>query len=156
MKKLFLLSFIVLLIATCAFAQGKRGGNIKGKALEKIEQWEKVKLIEVLNLDENTSVRFFARKKEHTNRIKDILNQREQLANKMEAEFKNGTKVSNNVYNDQINEMVDTEYKIQKERESFIRSLNDILSPEQIAKLTVFEIMFRREIRDRMMHGKNN
>jgi hypothetical protein len=130
--------------------------NRKMKPIEKIEEWEKVKLIDILNLDEQASIRFFARRKEHQSKIKEILDQKEQLANKMEEEFKDDSKISNSVYNEQINNFILLEAKLQKERENYIRSLNDILVPEQIAKLTVFEIRFRKEVRQRLMHGKGN
>ena len=126
------------------------------KPLEQIEEWEKMKLIKVLDLSEENSIRFFARRNEHQKRVREILNQRDQLAQEIEKEIKDGAKVSDAVYQEQVNRMLEFEAKMMKERESFIKSLNDILSPEQIAKLTVFEIRFRREVRERIMgHGKN-
>lgn len=126
------------------------------KPLEQIEEWEKMKLIKVLDLSEENSIRFFARRNEHQKRVREILNQRDQLAQEIEKEIKDGVKVSDAVYQEQVNRMLEFEAKMMKERESFIKSLNDILSPEQIAKLTVFEIRFRREVRERIMgHGKN-
>ena len=126
------------------------------KPLRQIEEWEKMKLIQVLDLNEDASVRFFARRNEHQKRVREILNQRDQLAQEIEKEIKDGAKVSDAVYQEQVNRMLELEAKMMKERESFIKSLNDILSPEQIAKLTVFEIRFRREVRERIMgHGKN-
>lgn len=126
------------------------------KPLEQIEEWEKMKLIKVLDLSEENSIRFFARRNEHQKRVREILNQRDQLAQEIEKEIKDGVKVSDAVYQEQVNRMLELEAKMMKERESFIKSLNDILSPEQIAKLTVFEIRFRREVRERIMgHGKN-
>ena len=126
------------------------------KPLEQIEEWEKMKLIKVLDLSEENSILFFARRNEHQKRVREILNQRDQLAQEIEKEIKDGAKVSDAVYQEQVNRMLEFEAKMMKERESFIKSLNDILSPEQIAKLTVFEIRFRREVRERIMgHGKN-
>ena len=126
------------------------------KPLEQIEEWERMKLIQVLSLNEETSVRFFARRNEHQKRVREILNQRDQLAQEIENEIKDGSKISDAAYQEQVNKILDFEAKMLKEREGFIKSLNDILSPEQIAKLTVFEIRFRREVRERIMgHGKN-
>jgi hypothetical protein len=156
MKKSFLIIFLAFFSVTFVFAQNGQKGDRKGKGLEKIQAWEKAKLIEILNLNEENSIRFFARRNEHQNKIKEILDQKDQLADKMEAEFKEGTKVSNSVYNEQINSFIEFENKIHKERENYIRSLNDILTPEQIAKLAVFEQKFRKEIKQRMLHGKGN
>jgi len=156
MKKIFFITTLILFTVSIILAQNMQKDNRKMKPIEKIEEWEKVKLIDILNLDEQASIRFFARRKEHQSKIKEILDQKEQLANKMEEEFKDDSKISNSVYNEQINNFILLEAKLQKERESYIRSLNDILVPEQIAKLTVFEIRFRKEVRQRLMHGKGN
>jgi hypothetical protein len=156
MKKIFIISVLIIFSVSVNYAQDRRNGDRKMNPIEKIEEWEKIKLIDVLNLDEKNSVRFFSRRKDHMNKIKAILDQRDQLADKMEAEFKDGSKVSSSVYNEQIKSFMASEVKLQKERENYFRSLSDILTPEQIAKLTVFEVRFRKEIRQRLMHGKEN
>ncbi len=156
MKKLFFITFLVIFAATGLYAQDRGKGDKNMRPLQKIEEWEKMKLIEVLNLNEDTSVRFFARRNEHQKKIREILDQRDDLAKQMEAEFKDGSKVSDATYQDQINSMISSEVKIQKERENYLRGLNDILTPEQIAKLTVFEIRLRKEIRERLMHGRDH
>lgn len=156
MKKTLLLMCIMIFSISSLNAQMRPRGDSDMKPLEQIEEWEKMKLIKVLDLSEENSIRFFARRNEHQKRVREILNQRDQLAQEIEKEIKDGTKVSDAVYQGQVNRMLEFEAKMMKERESFIKSLNDILSPEQIAKLTVFEIRFRREVRERIMgHGKN-
>ena len=156
MKKTLLLMCIMIFSISSLNAQMRPRGDSNMKPLEQIEEWEKMKLIKVLDLSEENSIRFFARRNEHQKRVREILNQRDQLAQEIEKEIKDGAKVSDAVYQEQVNRMLEFEAKMMKERESFIKSLNDILSPEQIAKLTVFEIRFRREVRERIMgHGKN-
>jgi vacuolar-type H+-ATPase subunit I/STV1 len=147
---------MVIFSAACVFAQNHGKGDKNMKPLQKIEEWEKMKLIEVLNLNEDTSVRFFARRNELQKKIREILDQRDDLAKKMEAEFKDDSKVSDAVYQEQVNNLIASEIKIQKEKETYIKGLGDILSPEQIAKLTVFEIRLRREIREKLMRGKDH
>lgn len=156
MKKVVLTLCLIMFTASFMGAQNKPKGNRDLKPLQQIEEWEKVKLIEVLNLNEETSVRFFTRRNEHQKRIREIFNQRDQLAQQIEKDFKDRAKVSDAVYQEQVNKIIEFEAKVQKERESFIRSLSDILTPEQIAKLTVFEIRFRKEIRDKLMGRVRN
>lgn len=157
MRKALLVILIMLFSISYLTAQERPKGNRDLKPLQQIEEWEKIKLIEVLNLKEEASVRFFARRNEHQKRVREIFGQRDQLAQQIEKGIKNGTKIPDAVYQEQVNKMIEFEAKIQKERESFIRSLSDILSPEQIVKLTVFEIRFRKEVRDRLMNrGKNH
>ena len=154
MKKIFFITFLVIIASAGIYAQNRGRGDKNMNPLQKIEEWEKMKLIEVLNLNENTSVRFFARRNEHQKRMKEIFDQREELAKRMEDEFNNSPKVSDAVYQEQVNNMIANEVRIQKERENYFHGLSDILTPEQIAKLTVFEIQFRRQIREKLMHGK--
>lgn len=155
MKKVFLIVCMMILSFSFANAQMRRGDRDM-KPLEQIEEWEKMKLIKVLNLNEENSVRFFARRNEHQKRVREILGKRDQLAQEIESEIKDGSKVSDAVYQEQVGKMLEFESMMMKERENFIKSLNDILTPEQVAKMTVFEIQFRKEVRDRLMgRGKN-
>lgn len=156
MKKTLLTLCIMIFSVSLINAQMKPGRDRNMKPLAQIEEWEKMKLIEVLDLNEDTSVRFFARRNEHQKHVREILHQRDQLAKEIENEIKEGVKIPDPVYREQVNKMVEFEAGMMMERENFIKSLNDILTPEQIAKLTVFEIRFRREVRDRIMErGKN-
>ena len=121
------------------------------KPLEKIEQWEKAKLIEVLKMNEETSVRFFARRNEHQNKMKEILDKRDQFMKELTKELQEGTKQNDNAYRDKLNNLLSFDSRLMKEKESFLRSLNDILTPQQILKLSVFEIKFRKEIREKLL-----
>lgn len=121
------------------------------RPLQKIEQWEKIKLIETLNLDEETAVRFFTRKRENQLKVKEILDQRDAALDELENEIKNGSQKDEAVYKDQVNKLISLESRITSERENFIKSLGDLLTPLQIAKLIVFESKFRREVRETLM-----
>jgi transposase-like protein len=126
------------------------------KPIEKIEQWEKAKLIELLNLNEENSVRFFARRNEHQNKMKDIIDQRDQFMKDLTRELQEGTKQNDNTYRDKLNNLISFDSRLMKERESFLRSLNDLLTPQQILKLSVYEIKFRKEIREKLMERGRN
>ncbi len=144
MKKIFLL--LPLIIIFSCFSYGQR--DEKRDPREKIEALEKIKLLEVLNLDEETAIKFFARRNDHQKKMKEVFEELEQQRKKINE------KVSS-VKNDnepEIKKMVDnyfaTQQKLDEERKKFIYSLNDILSYKQIAQLTLFERRFREEIRD--------
>ncbi len=156
MKKMLLIMCIIIFSISFLNAQIRQRENSDIKPLQQIEEWEKMKLIHVLDIGEETSVRFFARRNEHQKHVREILDQRNQLTQEIENEIKDGAKVPDAVYQDQVNKMIELEARILKEREKFIKSLNDILTPEQIARLTVFEIRFRKEIRNRIMERSRN
>jgi hypothetical protein len=121
------------------------------KPLQKIEQWEKVKLIEVLNLDEETAVRFFARRNEHQKKMKEILDQKDGMIQDIEDEIRSGSQTSDAAYKEQVGNILSLESRIMKERENFLKSLSDLFTPKQIATLVVFESKFRKEIRERLI-----
>lgn len=151
MKKVFLPFLITCLVFSSVIAQNRMKQGKDSKPLQRIEQWEKLKLVDALGLSEETALRFFARRHENQTKIKEILDQREAALNDIENEINKSSQSSDAVYKDQINKLVTLEDRLAAERGSFIRSLNDILTPQQIAKLIVFESKFRRQVRETLM-----
>jgi hypothetical protein len=113
---------------------------------EKIEELRKLKLIESLDMDEETTLRFFARQNEHRVKMKQLQSLSDELLNKMESELKADEKTKS--LKTLINEYLLNEEKINEERKAFIKSLDDILEIEQVSKLIVFEKRFNEEMRN--------
>lgn len=150
MKKIFLLLILFSILSSTSFSQERMRQGKNQRPLQRIEQWERIKLIDALNLNEETAIRFFARRHENQNKMKEILDQRDDAIRDLEDEIRKGTQ-NDASYKDKINNLLLLENRISKERESFVRSLNDLLSPMQIAKLVVFESRFRKEVRETLM-----
>ena len=121
----------------------------------KLAQLEKVKLIETLKMDEETTLRFFARRTEFLDKIQLLNKNSMDLIAKLEKSFTED-KLSESEYKNLIKEFNSNEEQMFKEKINFINSLNDILSEEQIAKMIVFEKKFREEIRKILTKGKNH
>jgi hypothetical protein len=151
MKKMFLPLIIICLVGSAVFAQNNSRMNKEMRPLQRIEQLEKIKLIEILGLDEETAIRFFIRRRDNQMKVKGILDQRDFAINELENEIKNGSQTNDAVYKDQVNKLISMESRITSERENFVKSLSDLLTPQQIAKLIVFESKFRREVRETLM-----
>ncbi|NMB81794.1 MAG: hypothetical protein GYA14_08245 [Ignavibacteria bacterium] len=152
MKKYFLF-LIILLTASGVFGQVKEEDKRRPKPWEKIEQLEKAKLIEVLDLDEQTAIKFFSRRKEHQKQMRDLMDSRENMLKELEKNIKEkGTK--DGYYTDQVNKILEIEKQMSLAKQNFFKSLNDLFTPEKIAKLTVFEYKFRREIAQSLMGRK--
>ena len=150
MKKIFLLLFLFSIILSTSYSQERmRHGNDQ-KPLQRIEQWERTKLIDALNLNEETAVRFFARKHENQKKIKEILDQRDDAIGDIEDDLRNGNQ-NDASYQKKVDNLLSIENSISTERLNFLRSLSDLLSPIQIAKLVVFESKFRKEVRESLM-----
>ena len=147
MKKIIFLFLFSILFTAGIKAQemifhGQRHGPLK-----KIEELERVKLIEALNMDEQTTLKFFARRNEYRRKQADFFQKSNELIGKLDEEINKGKPDSDDLKR-LIKEYLVIENDISNNRENFVKSLNDILSPEQIGKYLVFERKFREEIRE--------
>ncbi len=147
------LIYLVLLLAILypANAQERREHRMMDS---KIEQLEKIKLIEALNLTEEQSVRFFARRNEHRKEIEKLEKRSDDLIQAMEDKLKEQKESNINEQKKLLSDFLDIRIQIENKRKQFILSLNDILTVEQITRLVVFEKQFRDEIRKILMKRK--
>ena len=154
MKKIFLVIALFFTFAVSVVAQdiGREEGTHRRRApMKKIEELEKIKLLDVLNLDEATSVKLFTRRNQDRTKIWDYEDKINNVLQNIESEIKKGkdkdiTKIQ------KLNEdFCNLSMDVEKEKLSFLRSLSDILNPEQIGKYIVFERKFREEIRNLLM-----
>ena len=136
---------ILLMLSTTLFAQ--RGKWQDEEAREKFEQLEKIKLIETLEMDEETTLRFFARRSEHRKQQDEIQEKIRQKIDNLDVIFKSGRVATADEIKSDVNEINNLQLQFDKGRVEFVNSLSDILSYEQIAKLIIFEKRFRNEVR---------
>lgn len=113
---------------------------------KKFEELQKIKLIETLDLDEESALKFFARRNAHNNNVEAIKKEEERIIVKMENLLKK--EGSKEQYEQLLNEHINNEKNLFKERSSFVKSLNDILTEEQIIKMVIVERRFRENVRD--------
>ncbi len=144
MKKIIFLG-ILLLLSDIAFSQIIKPRHKKGES--RIERLEKIKLIEALDLDEETTLKFFSRRAEH----RKVMQAFQQNADDKMFEIEKALRDQNISDSDSkklLNEYFNIEKNIINERISFFTSLNDILSIQQINKILIFERKFKQELRD--------
>ncbi len=143
MKK-HLLTFAMIVMALQLQAQPEP--PMGGPGRERIERFRKMRLIELLDLKEEQSVRFIARFNEFENNRRDLNKQRDEILDKIER------LVRNNADEKEIEkvfpEVEAIGRKIGEERLKFFNSLGDLLSVQQRAKLLLFERRFETELRD--------
>jgi len=140
--------FILVIISASCFAQKGLGRNMMNN--EKVDQLINSKLISVLNLDEETSMRFFARKQSHRNRMKELSARRDSILYILKNKIKN----KDGSYFSDIDASLNIESEVVAERRSFIKSLYDIFSDEQVASFILFERRLRKEVRDLIMEKR--
>lgn len=138
---------IVLMFFLSSMLTAQKGRWKDEEAREKFEQLEKIKLIETLELDEETTLRFFARRTEHRKQQDEIQFSIQQKIESLDVAFKSGRAITVDEIQSNINEINSLQLQLEKNRIEFINSLSDIMSYEQIGKLIVFEKQFRNEVR---------
>ncbi len=149
MNRLIIISsLIVLLFTTSLFAQRNEGHGEWGRMGGKIEQLEKIKIIEELNMDEETTLKFFARRNEHRENQRAIIEKRDQLFKSLSENFNSEEDVN---YKEKIKEIFGIEKEMITQREVFFNSLGDILSEKEMVQLVIFEFNFRNEVRHQFM-----
>ena len=152
MKVLISVIAILLFFSSGLFAQKGKWEDDELRA--KFEELEKIKLIEVLQMDEETTLRFFARQSEHKKQQDEIQDKIRTNTDNIEALLKSEKTVSNEELKSKIDEINELQLQLEKNRIEFINSLPDILSYEQIAQLIIFEKRFRNEVRKMIMKDR--
>lgn len=148
-----IIGIIILATNLSMFAQDfhKKGEQ---KFFNKYEQLEKIKLLEILNLDEETAIKFFARRNEHKNSQVNLLDAKKNLLDKIEMFLE--TNKPGNEFREIVEEINKIEIKLTKQKVNFIESIRDLLNDEQVAKLILFDYKFKKDIRDLLIEkGKN-
>ncbi|GIK21258.1 MAG: hypothetical protein PHY57_05005 [Ignavibacterium sp.] len=146
MKKILLSLFLIGIISFVGIPQ--RMHDKPNKHRNKLAQLEKAKLIEALELDEETSIRFFARRNQSKKDIDELEKKSDEIIVQLENTMKEKDSPKDENQKRLIADLLKTRLQIESEKQKFINSLSDILSTEQIARLLVFEKRFREEIRN--------
>jgi len=146
MNKYFTVLFFVCM-HSLVFSQDGHFGPKDKEAAEKIFQLEKIKLIEVLEMDEETAIRFFARRSELKKTTDEIQNKIEEIIKNLEVVDKAGKVYTESELITYINDFNNLNLQMSQRRTEFINSLNDILTYDQIRRLIVFERKFKDELR---------
>lgn len=147
MKKIIIMVFLFLSVLNYGQVRHKPPHHL-WKGWAKIEQLEKLKLLEILDLDEETSIRFFARKNKHHQIQKKLIEQKDSLVNVLNEIVENEQNENQQRILKIVNEINEFDIKLAENKKKFIGSLTDLLTAEQIAKMVIFESKFRREIAD--------
>ena len=121
---------------------------------DKIFQLEKIKLIETLKMDEETTLRFFARRSETETAIDSLRKNLDNLLDKIDQKISGDSKTNDEELKTLIKKVSEIRLKIDQKRIDFVNSLSDILSTKQIAKFVVFEKKFRDDLAKSLMKDR--
>ena len=121
---------------------------------DKIFQLEKIKLIETLQMDEETTLRFFARRSETETAIDSLRRNLDALLDKINQKISGDSKTNDEELKTLIKKVSEIRLKIDRKRVDFVNSLSDILTTKQIAKFVVFEKKFRDDLAKSLMKDR--
>ena len=143
-RTLHLVLIAVFFMLTHVIAQDQL--PMHGPAAERIAQYKKVRLMEVVTMNEETSVRFFARYNKHEENIRAIGMERNELIDQLQKLSKSNS--SDAAMENIIKDIGMSEEKVLEERTKFIGELRDILSLKQLSQFIVFERNFNKNLRE--------
>jgi hypothetical protein len=148
MKNIFSFLLICFLLSVSLFAQQGKYMGPPEEVRKKVEELEKIKLMEVLNLKEDVMLKFFSRRKEFLDKFHQLEVQKDQKIDDLKDAI---DKENDQSLKKRIDEINSLEESLSKNRTEFINSLGDVLTNQQIAKVIVFERNFWHELRDMIM-----
>ncbi|MBI5727320.1 MAG: hypothetical protein HY965_05675 [Ignavibacteriales bacterium] len=146
--------FLIILISIFTIADGY-SQNRRGRGMQwgKMDQLERMKMLDALQLDETTSIKLMSRFKDFRIRQREFNFDMDSLAFELKQQL-DGNREQNQIKR-LSEEYVKTEIAFNKNRIDFIYSLSDILTPEQIGRLLVFERNFKKELQDLIIRRRN-
>ncbi|MBI3195780.1 MAG: hypothetical protein HYZ34_15135 [Ignavibacteriae bacterium] len=119
----------------------------QGPPPERLERFKKMRLIEVLKLNEVESIRFFAKQSAHEEIARDVMKERDQMLDDLQEllvdeNLKDVPKL--------IDHIIAFDEKLFRERDRFRNEVKKMLSPEKFAKFLLFERDFNKQVRGAM------
>ena len=140
-----LLGLLLLLPATSQAQPRRYERQSEDAPRDRIESYKKVRMLEVLKLDEEQSAKFVTRYNKHQETMRGFEKERNTLVDKLDNEVQGSA--SDAEFDETFNVLIDLDKKISGQRLQFLNELKDVLSNHQIAEYVVFERNFVRELR---------
>lgn len=141
--KIFLFNIIVFFTTITLINAQDNQAPASNKAVERIQQIRKVKLIEVLDLDENTADKFFLKDHQNSKKIDVIRQEIDKISSELEKSLREGQQSDIRKKSDVMYTKMNELMNLNIER---LKSAKQLLPEEKFAKFMVFETKFRREI----------
>lgn len=125
--------------------QQRRGPGQPWGGFDRIESYKKVRMLEVLKLGEDQSIKFVSRYNKHQDTMHGFEKERNALVDKLDEQARSDAKDLD--YDQTLNSLLDLDKKISGERLQFLDEIKEVLSHKQIAEYIVFERNFTKELR---------
>ena len=149
MKYIHVVSMTLFLISVvCLNLVAQDRPQMRGPASERIEQFKKVRLMEVLKMDEETSIRFFTHYDKYEETLHAIQKDHNAFIDQLQKLIKSSA--NNSDIEQALKDIGMSEEKIAETRLKFLEELKSIISIKQVAEYVVFERDFNKNLREIM------
>jgi hypothetical protein len=118
----------------------------QGRALERVEQFKKIRLMEVLNLDEQNSIKFFARYNKYQEHLRDLRKKQVQALGQVQSLRKSNA--ADAEYDKMVDELLSLESQINEAKAKYVEELKPVLTSKQLVEYLVFEARFQQNLRE--------
>lgn len=146
--KIILTSILIVLVSISIFSQG---GRRQMEPHKKIKQLEKVKLMETLDLEDETAVKFFGIRDKHQQNMTELREKSDKILDIMQETLSSDESTNKSSLNRIIEDYKKIEAEMSSERQRYLKEAENLLPVDQYARLLVFERNFRTEVRDLIM-----
>lgn len=136
---------LLFLAMNVTIGQERHGAGRPWGGFDRIESYKKVRMLEVLKLGEDQSVKFVSRYNKHQDTMHGFEKERNELVDKLDEQARSDAKDAD--YGQTFNSLLDLDKKISEERLQFLDEIKEVLSHKQIAEYIVFERNFAKELR---------
>jgi Spy/CpxP family protein refolding chaperone len=136
---------IIVLMFLTTRSLSQEGPLPPGVAAERIEHYKKIRLIEELKLDEDISIKFFARYNKYHNDLKQINDRKNEIIDHLDI-LRRETSTDSELEK-VFKELIALDNKLSERRISYLAELKEVLTPKQVAQYVVFERNFYRDLR---------
>ncbi len=143
-----LLLALLLLTAGGLTAQQQRMRNPRQNKIDRVERLKQMKLMEDLQLGEEESVRFMAKRKVHEEQMRDMEEERSRILDELAISLED--KAGDDKISGTCDRVLETDRKMFEERKRYQDEMRKLLSPVKYAKLLIFERNFQSQVRDAM------
>lgn len=137
---------VLFLFGSSAAVAQWESNPMRGPAAERVEQFKKIRLMEALNLDEETSIRFFARYNKHQEAMQQIRRRQIELLQQIQAFRKSNA--ADEEYGKVLQEMRSLEEKSSEAKLKYFDELGGVLTKKQLAEYIAFEVRFQQNLRE--------
>jgi hypothetical protein len=127
---------------------------VQGKAAERVEQFKKIRMMEVLGMDEQTSIKFFARYNKNLETMKEL--RQKQLKALVQIQSLRKSKASDTEYAKVVADLRALEGQVNQTKSQYIDDLKDVLTSKQLAEYLVFELRFQQNLRELVRDMQKN